>query len=108
MATYSAIRLEGKGGVDQLRPVDLPLVDPGPGQVRVRVEATGVGATDLVMRTGNYPYAPPFPFVPGYDVVGVVDAVGAEANAPPLLERPEVVASADWPRSSRATRWSIW
>ncbi|MEQ1500708.1 MAG: alcohol dehydrogenase catalytic domain-containing protein [Myxococcota bacterium] len=77
MATYKAIRLEGKGSVDQLRSVELPIPEPGPGEVRVRVEATGIGATDLVMRSGNYPYAPAFPFVPGYDVVGRVEAVGS-------------------------------
>lgn len=76
METCRAIRLEGKGGVDQLKAVDLPVAAPGPGEVSVVLEACGVGATDIVMRTGNYPFAPPFPFVPGYDVVGVVDAVG--------------------------------
>ncbi|WP_434380600.1 zinc-binding dehydrogenase [Melittangium boletus] len=50
---------------------------PGPGQVRVRVRAGGVGFTDIIMRRGYYPYAPKFPFTPGYEVVGDVDALGA-------------------------------
>lgn len=74
---YRAVRLEGRGGVDQLVPIELPIEPPGAGQVRVRIEASGVGATDLAMRSGTYPYAPPFPFVPGYEVVGRVEAVGA-------------------------------
>jgi NADPH:quinone reductase-like Zn-dependent oxidoreductase len=41
------------------------------------VIATGAGGTDLTMRRGRYPFAPPFPFVPGYEVLGIVDAVGA-------------------------------
>lgn len=75
-ATYRAVQLVGKGGLEQLRDVDLPRVDPAPGEARVKVLATGVGYTDVLMRRGYYPYRPAFPFVPGYEVVGTVDAVG--------------------------------
>lgn len=75
-ATYCAIRLGGPGGLDRLEEVRLPLLDPGPGELRVRVIAAGAGATDLTMRRGRYPFAPPFPFVPGYEVLGTVDAIG--------------------------------
>jgi len=75
-STYRAIRLKGKGGLDQLEPVELPLTEPGRGELRIRVRASGAGSTDTVMRTGYYPYRPPFPFVQGYEVVGEVDAVG--------------------------------
>lgn len=75
-ATYGAVMLLGKGGLDRLEEVRLPLVDPGPGEARVKVLAAGAGSTDITMRTGYYPYRPPFPFVPGYELVGVVDAVG--------------------------------
>jgi NADPH2:quinone reductase len=74
--TYKAVQLRGKGGLDQLQEVELPLVAPGPGELRIRVRATGVGFTDVIMRRGYYPYAPPFPFVQGYEVVGEVDALG--------------------------------
>jgi NADPH2:quinone reductase len=77
MATYRAVLLKGKGGLDQLEDAELPLTDPGPGEARIRVRATGAGFTDVIMRTGYYPYRPKFPFAPGYEVVGVVDAVGA-------------------------------
>jgi NADPH:quinone reductase-like Zn-dependent oxidoreductase len=75
--TYRAIMLAGPGGLDRLEEVRLPLVAPGPGELRVQVIATGAGGTDLTMRRGRYPFAPPFPFVPGYEVLGIVDAVGA-------------------------------
>jgi NADPH:quinone reductase-like Zn-dependent oxidoreductase len=55
---------------------DLPLVAPGPGELRVRVLATGVGSTDVTMRRGKYMFAPDYPFVPGYESVGTVDAIG--------------------------------
>jgi NADPH:quinone reductase-like Zn-dependent oxidoreductase len=48
----------------------------GPGQVVVRVEATGVSFAEQQMRRGRYFDQPPFPFVPGYDLVGTVCAAG--------------------------------
>lgn len=76
-ATYRAVMLTKKGGPEVLRIVELPIEPPGPGQLRVRVRAAGVGATDLIILRGEYRYAPKIPFVPGYEAAGVVDAVGA-------------------------------
>ena len=77
MPTMQAVMLMRKGGPEVLEKVDLPMPAPGPGEVRVKVRATGVGATDTAMRRGSYPYAPAIPFVPGYESIGIVDAVGA-------------------------------
>ncbi|MCL4526700.1 MAG: zinc-binding dehydrogenase [Gammaproteobacteria bacterium] len=77
MATMQAVMLTKKGGPEVLETVELPLPEPGAGEVRVKVRATGVGATDITMRRGFYPYAPSIPFVPGYESVGIVDAAGA-------------------------------
>ena len=71
-----AVMLTGKGGPEMLETVELPIPVPGPGEVRVKVRATGVGATDITMRRSSYPYAPPLPFVPGYESIGIVDEVG--------------------------------
>jgi propanol-preferring alcohol dehydrogenase len=61
-----------------LEPVELPEPDPGRGEVRVRVEACGVCRTDLHLAEGDL--APRRPrTVPGHEVVGVVDALGAAA-----------------------------
>jgi NADPH2:quinone reductase len=79
-ATYRAVMLKKKGGPEVLQVVELPVVQPGPGQLRVRVRAAGVGFTDLTMLAGNYIYAPKMPFVPGYEVAGVVDAIGADVT----------------------------
>jgi NADPH:quinone reductase len=75
--TYRAVMLTKKGGPEVLHVVELPMERPGPGQLRVRVRAAGVGSTDLMMFSGNYAYAPKPPFVPGYEVAGVVDAIGS-------------------------------
>ncbi|MEU9393131.1 medium chain dehydrogenase/reductase family protein [Streptomyces sp. NPDC048324] len=48
----------------------------GPGQVVIRMEATGVSFAEQQMRRGRYYDQPPFPFVPGYDVVGTVAQTG--------------------------------
>ncbi|MEU6683535.1 medium chain dehydrogenase/reductase family protein [Streptomyces sp. NPDC046832] len=54
---------------------------PGPGQVVVHVEATGVSFAEQQMRRGRYYDQPPFPFVPGYDLVGTVLAAGEGTDA---------------------------
>jgi NADPH:quinone reductase-like Zn-dependent oxidoreductase len=75
--TYRAVMITRPGGTEVLQSVDLPVVEPGPGEIRVRVRACGVGATDLTMLAGDYPFAPKIPFVPGYEIAGVVEALGA-------------------------------
>jgi NADPH:quinone reductase-like Zn-dependent oxidoreductase len=56
--------------------------DPVPGdeEVRIRVRAAGINFADLMARVGLYPDAPPLPCVVGYEVSGVVDAVGAKVK----------------------------
>ena len=52
-----------------------PLVDPGPGQVRIRVEASGVCHSDAGTVEGSFPIS--WPRVPGHEVVGRIDAIGS-------------------------------
>lgn len=85
--TYRAVILTKKGGPEVLQVVELPVEHPGPGQLRIRVRAAGVGATELIMLTGGYLYAPKIPFVPGYEVAGVVDAIGAGVTGFDLGQR---------------------
>jgi propanol-preferring alcohol dehydrogenase len=59
-----------------LTPAELPLPEPGSGQVRLRVRACGVCHTDLHLAEGEIE-TPRLPVVPGHQVVGVVDALGA-------------------------------
>jgi NADPH:quinone reductase-like Zn-dependent oxidoreductase len=69
----------------RLRTAQVPA--PGTGQVVIRMEATGVSFAEQQMRRGRYYDQPPFPFVPGYDLVGTVTAVGAGADASLLGQR---------------------
>jgi len=59
---------------------ELPVPDPGPDEVRVRVEACGICHSDAFVKEGTFPGIE-YPRVPGHEVTGVVDAVGAEVDA---------------------------
>ncbi|AGP57408.1 medium chain dehydrogenase/reductase family protein [Streptomyces rapamycinicus] len=63
----------------EVRTRDLPAPDTG--QVLLRMDATGVCFAEQQMRRGKYYNQPPFPFVPGYDVVGTVTATGPGVDA---------------------------
>ncbi|MDP3748606.1 MAG: medium chain dehydrogenase/reductase family protein [Phenylobacterium sp.] len=65
-----------KGAADVLTPLERRLPPPGPGEVRVAVEAAGVAYADIMMRQGVYAGQSP-PVTPGYDFVGRIEAVGA-------------------------------
>ncbi len=76
--TYRHVVLTAFGGTDQLSVVTEPaLPEPGPGQVRVRVQAAGTGFTDTIIRAGQYvDVKDKPPFTLGYDWFGVVDKLG--------------------------------
>jgi NADPH:quinone reductase-like Zn-dependent oxidoreductase len=61
---------------------DVPLLDPGPGQVRIRVKAAGVGPTDPKIRRGDLEAVFPLPpdAVLGFEASGVVDALGPSVS----------------------------
>lgn len=63
-------------GVDALRWTELPTPQPGPGEVRLRIEAASLNFPDLLIVQNKYQIKPPLPFVPGAEYAGVVEAVG--------------------------------
>ncbi len=60
---------------------DIPPPDPGPNQVRIRNHAAGLNFFDILQVQGKYQVKPPFPFTPGAEVSGIVDAVGPGVTA---------------------------
>jgi NADPH2:quinone reductase len=78
------------GGPDALRVVEEDCPEPKDGEVRVRVLAAGVSLPDLMMREGIHPETPPLPFTPGWDLVGVVDRLGAGISG---IEPGQIVAA---------------
>ena len=73
-----AIQFDRFGGTEVLHEVDVEVPQPGPGQVRVRVMAAGVNALDGKIRSGALQAVvpTPLPVIPGFEVAGVVDALG--------------------------------
>ncbi len=71
------------GGPEVLHVVDEAMIpEPGPGQVRIKVLASGTGFTDTMIRRGRYPdFKGPLPFTPGYEIVGVIEKIGAGVSA---------------------------
>src|SRR5215469_9809820 len=76
------VQLRHYGGPDELEVVDAPLPTAGRGEVRVRVLASGLEYTDVLIRRHLYPQtaARRPPFVLGYDVVGEIDQLGDDVS----------------------------
>jgi NADPH2:quinone reductase len=70
-----AIQIDRFGGAEEMHVADVPVGDPGPGEVRVRHRACGINFIDIYHRTGLYPNQ--LPLVLGCEGAGVVEAVGA-------------------------------
>ena len=69
-----AIQITAYGGPEQLQLVDLPVGDPGPGEIRIRHMACGLNFIDVYQRTGLYQN--PLPLTLGMEGAGIVEAVG--------------------------------
>jgi 2-desacetyl-2-hydroxyethyl bacteriochlorophyllide A dehydrogenase len=80
--TMRAVELPAVGA--ELRLVSRPLPEPGPGEVRVRIEACGVCGSDHFLQAGGFGPKVTFPRVPGHEAAGRVDLLG------PGVERFEV------------------
>ncbi|MCC6188029.1 MAG: quinone oxidoreductase [Anaerolineales bacterium] len=71
-----AIRIHQFGGPEVLGLDDLPVPEPGPGEARVRIEASGLNFIDIYQRTGAYRGA--LPLTLGQEAAGVVDSAGPD------------------------------
>ncbi len=69
-----AIQIAAFGGPENMQVVDLPVGEPGPGELRIRHEACGLNFIDVYQRTGLYPNALPLSL--GMEGAGIVEAVG--------------------------------
>ncbi len=73
MFAWTCVTLDG---VDALQWRESPTPQPGPGQVRIAIQAASLNFPDLLIVQGKYQIKPPLPFVPGSEYAGVIDAVG--------------------------------
>jgi len=77
-----AVWITRPGGPGALEVRETADPEPGPGQVRVRVRAAGLNFAEVMAAQGLYPDAPKPPCVVGYEVAGVVDALGERTPGP--------------------------
>ena len=68
------VQIDQPGGPEAMKLVDLPVGEPGAGQIRIRHEAIGLNYIDVYQRTWLYPF--PMPLTLGMEGAGVVEAVG--------------------------------
>jgi NADPH:quinone reductase-like Zn-dependent oxidoreductase len=81
--TMQAARIADYGGPEQIKIEQVPVPEPGEGQVLIRLKATGVNPADWKMRAGYFKqFMPlPFPWIPGLEGAGVVESVGPGVTA---------------------------
>jgi NADPH2:quinone reductase len=75
-----AIRVREFGDPSVLRVDDVPVPEPGAGQVQIRVHAAGVNPVDTYIRSGRYALLPTPPYTPGSDGAGTITAVGPDVS----------------------------
>ena len=92
---------------DVLRVEDVPTPEPGPGEVRLRVELSGVNPTDWKSRSGLTSRAVDGFQVPHHDGVGVIDAVGAGVDAGRVGQRVWTWLAAAGNKWGTAAQWSV-
>lgn len=77
----------GTGPATALSLVESPDLEPGPGQVRIRVRAAGINRPDLLQREGRYPPPPGAPETLGLEVAGEIDRLGDDVKAVAIGDR---------------------
>lgn len=81
----TTVRIDRFGGPDVLALHEVPVPEPGPGRILVRVESAGVNFADVVRRRNDpYPFPTVLPFTPGGEVAGTVEALGDGVQGPPV------------------------
>ena len=94
--TSPTVRVDQHGGPEAMHLVDLPVGDPGPGEIRIRHHACGLNFIDVYQRSGVY--ALPMPLSLGMEAAGVVEAVGEGLpGQPPHLKAGDRAAYASNP-----------
>ena len=80
MATAKIVRFHALGGPEVLQLEELPVPEPGNGEVRLRVAAIGLNRAEVMFRQGHYLVEPKLPSNIGYEAAGVVEAVGPDVD----------------------------
>ncbi len=89
-----AVLSKAPGGPESLVIDTIPIPEPGPNEVRIRVHAVGINYPDLLIIKDLYQFKPERPFSPGAEISGVVEAVGRDVRD--LREGQRVMAMVGW------------
>src|SRR5215813_4769557 len=84
MARMTVVQISRPKGDWELQQRDIP--EPGPGQVRIKVEACGVCHSDMLVKEGHWPGLQ-YPRIPGHEIAGRIDALGANVSEWKLSQR---------------------
>lgn len=87
------VRFHETGEANVLKLEDLPEEEPGPGEIRLKVEAIGLNRAEVLFRQGLYLEAPELPSRIGYEAAGVVDAVGPDVEGLTVGDRVSTIPS---------------
>jgi NADPH:quinone reductase-like Zn-dependent oxidoreductase len=79
--TVKIVRFHETGPAEVLQFDELPLPEPGPGEVRLRVKALGLNRAEVMFRNGQYLETPVLPAKNGYEAAGIIEAVGPDVDA---------------------------
>src|SRR6185503_8568917 len=78
---------------EQMTIEDIPLPEPGPGEVRIRNHAAALNFYDILMVQGKYQVKPKLPFTPGSEAAGYIDAVGEGVTGFSVGDRAQAIVS---------------
>ena len=87
------IRFHVTGDAEVLKVEDLPLTEPGNGEVRMKVEAIGLNRAEVMYRRGQYLETPDLPSRLGYEAAGTIDAVGPGVSGLHVGDRVSTIPS---------------
>jgi D-arabinose 1-dehydrogenase-like Zn-dependent alcohol dehydrogenase len=76
--TMKVVQVPKAGGNFEV--VERPIPEPGRGEVRIKVEACGICHSDAIAKEGYWPFPLKYPRVPGHEIAGRIDAVGADVS----------------------------
>ncbi len=87
------VRFHETGAAEVLKLEDLPLTEPGDGEVRLKVEAIGLNRAEIMFRQGQYLESPVLPSRLGYEAAGIVEAVGKGVSGVQRGDRVSTIPS---------------
>jgi len=85
------VRFHETGPAEVLKLEDMPLTEPGEGEVRLKVEAIGLNRAETMFRQGQYLQEPKLPSRIGYEAAGIIDAVGSGVSNAKIGDRVSTI-----------------